>query len=270
MNRIRPQILLFTYHKSGTTLFNYVFRKLADRLGLSMTGLYGMTREIDPTIDIVLTGHSLLGCEPLPPFRAVRAVRDPRDIWVSGYLYHLRTREPWCVNTDFDPTPPIVYPRVDFSFQHWPERWKRSWLARLDSRSYQQNLLDRDRDAGLAFELEGYTGCTLTAMRGWRSRGPEVLDVQLEEIERDFDGMMERVFRHLGLTEAECAMALDIAASEDISRMDDATLAANGHIHSRRLAKWRDVLSPAQIRMFERRYGDLITGLGYQLSDPSP
>ena len=266
MTRTRPQILLFTYHKSGTTLFHNAFRKVADRLGMSMTEMYGVVRAIDPAIDIVLIGHSLLGFELSRPFRAVRVVRDPRDIWISGYLYHRRTQEPWCVNTDFDPTPPIVFPRVDFSFQHRPERWKRNWLARLSGRSYQRNLLDRDRDVGLIFELDGYTGCTLDAMRQWRLQRPEVLDVQLEAIANDFDGMMGPVFRHLGLTEAECAVALDSAVTEDISRMDDATLAANGHIHSRRLSKWRDVLSPAQIRMFESRYGDLITGLGYRLS----
>jgi len=92
-------------------------------------------------------------------------VRDPRDIWVSSYLYHLRTREAWCTNTTFDASPPIVYPRVDYSFQHRSEEWKRAWLDRLGGRSYQDNLRGLDRDRGLAFELNGYTDRTLTAMR---------------------------------------------------------------------------------------------------------
>jgi len=42
-------------------------------------------------------------------------------------------------------------------------------------------------------------------------------------------------------------------------------IAQNLHIHSRTLSKWRDFLSAAQLREFERRRGDLIVNLGYEL-----
>ncbi|HSU04851.1 MAG TPA: hypothetical protein VLI93_04705 [Acetobacteraceae bacterium] len=161
----RPQMLVFTYHKAGTTLFHYTLRKLAERLNLRLATLFGMARKIDPAIDIVLLGHSLPGFQIARSFRAIRVVRDPRDIWVSSYLYHRRTDEAWCTNTDFDQTAPITWPRVDLSFQHRPEPWKREWLSRLSGKSYQQNLLLRDQEAGLQFELDGYTACTLDAMR---------------------------------------------------------------------------------------------------------
>jgi hypothetical protein len=264
----RPQILIFSYHKSGTVLFARIMEKLGARLGLSVRTQRGMVYDIDPAADIVRLPHSLLGFTLARPFRAVRVVRDPRDIWVSGYLYHRHTNEGWCVNSNFDPTPPIGYPRVDFSMLHRPERWKRGWLARLNGRSYQQNLGERDQAAGLAFELEGYTGCTLAAMRAWRPL-PGTLDVRLEDIAADFDAVLARVFQHLGFTGEECACALEIAAAEDINRMDDTALAANPHIHSRTLSKWRETLSAEQLRQFERQYGDLVTGLGYDLSSPS-
>jgi hypothetical protein len=249
----------------GTTLFHYTLRKLAEPLKLRLAALFGMVHKIDPAIDLVLVGHSLPGFEPARPFRAIRVVRDPRDVWLSSYLYHRRTDEAWCTSTDFDPTAPITWPRVDLSFQHRPERWKREWLARLDGKSYQQNLLVRDQDAGLQFELEGYTACTLDAMRGWRLLGPEVLQVKLEDVMANFDTCMLAIFRHLGFTAAECDTAVQIAATEDVNRMDDAALAANTHIHSRTISKWRNVLSPSQVAAFERRYGDLIRGLGYDI-----
>jgi hypothetical protein len=261
----RPQILVFSYHKSGTTLFHHVMHRMADRLGCNIRVQYGMVNAIDRGLDIVLLPHSLLGFEPARDYRAVRIVRDPRDIWLSGYLYHCRTVEDWCTNANLDPAPPITYPRVDHSMRHRPERWKRRWLQRLSGRSYQQNLLERDRDAGLAFELDGYTGCTLEAMRGWRPL-PHCIDVRLEDINTAYDATMFRIFRHLGLTEEECAIALEIAAFEDVNRMDDAAVAANVHIHSRTLSKWRDELTAEQVRGFERRHGDLIVSLGYQLS----
>jgi hypothetical protein len=261
--RARAQMLVFSYHKSGTTLFLRVMTRVAEALGLGLSNQYGMALKIDPGPDIVLLPHSLLGFELTRPVRAVRIVRDPRDIWVSSYLYHLLGYEGWCSNTDFDPAPPIDYPRVDFSVRHRSERWKRTYLTGLGGRSYQQNLLERDQNDGLRFELERYTDWTLEAMRAWRLRNPSVLEVKLEDIAQDFDRCMLGIFRHLGLTEAECDVALQVAASQDIARMADTDIVANQHIHSRETSKWRSVLSIDQVAEFERRHGDLIASLGY-------
>jgi Nucleotide-diphospho-sugar transferase len=261
----RAQMLVFSYHKSGTTLLHHIMHKFAERLRLTIRVQYGTAYDIDPNADVVLLPHSLLGFQLARPFRAVRIVRDPRDIWVSGYLYHLRTNEGWCVNVDLDPTPPITYPQVDFSMLHRTERWKRSWLARLNGKSYQQNLRERDLAAGLAFELEGYTGCTLTAMRSWRVHA-DVLDVKLEDIAQAFDATMSRMFRHLGCNEAECEIACQIAATEDINRMDDTAIAASPQIYSRTLSKWRGTVPDALVRSFEQRHGDLLRALNYPLA----
>jgi hypothetical protein len=259
------QSLVFTYHKSGTVLFENVMQRVAARLGLRSATRYGLVTELDQRTDIFIIAHSLLGFELSRPFRGVRVIRDPRDIWVSSYLYHRRCPEGWCVNTDLRPQPPIGYPQVDFSMRHRPERWKREYLKRLGGKSYQQNLLERDRDAGLAFELAGYSGATLEAMCAWRPM-PQVIDVKLEAIAADFDGVMHQVFRHLGFDAAQCDIAVECAAAEDVARMDDATLAKRSHIHSRELSKWRSVLTTAQVAAFEGRYGGLIRALGYELA----
>ena len=86
-------------------------------------------------------------------------------------------------------------------FEHYPESWKRAYLARLGGKSYQDNLLERDREAGLAFELAGYTGCTLDAMRGWTLATPDVLQVQLEDVMCDFDGALGAIFKHVGFSD---------------------------------------------------------------------
>ena len=259
---------MFTYHKTGTVLAEQIMRALGERFGLTVALHYGLVEKIDPAADIVLLAHSLVGADfASRRFRAIRIVRDPRDIWVSGYLYHRHCPEGWCVNTNFDPTPPIGYPRVDYSFQHYPESWKQAYLAWLGGRSYQRNLLEPDQEAGLVFELAGYTGCTLGAMRGWRLTMGDVLDVQLETVTRDFDGALRAIFLHLGFSEGECAQAIELAAPHDLARMSDEVVAQNPHIHSRTLSKWRDFLSAAQLAEFEQRYGDLIVNLGYQLGN---
>ena len=264
---LRPQILVFTYHKTGTVLFEQVMRAVAARFGLTVAVHFGWVEKVDPATDIVLLGHSLVGRDfAARPFRAIRVVRDPRDIWVSGYLYHRRCREEWCTNTNFDSSAPITYPRVDYSVEHYPESWKGAYLAWLGGKSYQENLLERDREAGLAFELAGYTGRTLDAMRGWKLATPDLLQVQLEAVMCDFDGALGAIFKHVGFSDGECAQAIELARPHDVARMSDETLAENRHIHSRTISKWRDFLSAAEIDEFERRYGDVIADLGYRLS----
>ena len=258
---------MFTYHKTGTVLFEQVMRAVAVRFGLKVAVHFGLVEKVDPAMDIVLLGHSLVGRDfAARPFRGIRVVRDPRDIWVSGYLYHRRCREEWCTNTNFDMSEPITYPRVDYSVEHYPESWKSAYLESLGGKSYQDNLLERDQVSGLAFELTGYTGCTLDAMRGWRLATSDVLGVQLEAVMSDFDGTLRTIFRHAGFSDGECAQAVDLARPYDVARMSDEAVAGNRHIHSRTISKWHDFLSTAQIDEFEQRYGDLIADLGYCLS----
>jgi hypothetical protein len=129
--------------------------------------------------------------------------------------------------------------------------------------SYQQNLLRRTEEDALNFELAGYTGCTLEAMGAWRLAGPHIMDVKLDDVAADFDNTMRAIFSHLGFQKNERELAVRLAASHDIARMDDATVARNPHIHSRQLSKWRDILSPLQVASFKQRYGSLMTRLGY-------
>lgn len=246
----------------------HVMTKVSQALNLRLVNHYGMVDHLDSAPDIVLLPHSMLRHPPALPYRAIRMVRDPRDIWVSGYLYHLRTVEEWCTTTEVDPTPPITYPRVDHSVAHRSEAWKQRYIQRLGGRSYQQNLLNLSPQDGLGFELDGYTGWTLAAMREWPLNGVMALDVKLEDAMADFDGTMSRIFDHFELTAAQAQAALDVARTEDIRRMDDAALAERPQVTSRTISKWRDVLTPGQIVAFEAAYGDLIRSLGYPLSDP--
>jgi hypothetical protein len=231
-----------------------------------------LVEQLDLEPDVILLPHSTLRGPLDRPYRAVRMIRDPRDVWVSGYLYHMRCDEEWCRNIDMDPTPPIQWPQVDYSFAHWPEDWKRTYLERLGGKSYQQNLIDRSVADGLDFELNGYTGCTLATMREWKLNGADALDVKLEDIMADFDGTMLRVFSHFGFTAEQSQAALEMARLEDIRRMDHAAITERPQIYSRTISKWRDVLSAAQIARFEERHGDLIRELGYELAGavPSP
>jgi len=257
-------LICFSYHKTGTSLFLHVMTKICQRLGLVLVNHYGLVERLDPLPDVVLLPHSLLRGGLDRPYRAIRLIRDPRDMWVSGYLYHRHCNEGWCRNTDMDPTPPIGWPRVALSFAHLSEESKRRYLDFLNGKSYHQNLLDRSMADGLDFELDGYTGYTLATMREWTRNGADALHVKLEDVMADFDGAMQQIFDHFGFTAEQSQAALEVARSEDINRMDDVAIATRPQIHSRTISKWRNVLSAAQVARFEELYGDLIRELGYE------
>jgi hypothetical protein len=265
-DRQTPQIFIFCYHKVGTNLFSNVAAKLGAHFGLTVKSTLGMVRAIDRGADIAIFPHSLLDLDLGDyDYRGIRLIRDPRDVWVSGYLYHRKCTEQWCVNADLDASTPIDFPRVPVSQRHRPEAWKRAYLAGLGGCSYQRNLLALDQPSGLRFELDRYTAWTLEAMAAWVPRPGRILDVQLEAFARDFDGTMTAALSHLGFAGADLRQALAIAATEDVARMDDRRVAGNPYIHSRKLSKWADVLTEGDLREFEARHGNLIARLGYRL-----
>ena len=255
------QVFLFCYHKVGTHLLQAIFSKISRNMGRRYSEKFGMVRQLPPDADVILFAHSLVDFA-LPPHRGLRLVRDPRDVWVSGYFYHRRCSEPWCVNEDFSTAEPIDFPRVPLSQQHRPEAWKREYIEGLGGRSYQRNLLDLDLDTGLWFELDRYAGWTTRAMSEWRESG-DTMSVSIERFAFDFDRTMEAILDHLGFAGKDYAIAMDIAKREDVNRMNDDELRRRLYISSRTNSKWKQTLTQAHTEEFDKRYGDLTASLGY-------
>ncbi len=259
----RPWIL-FCYHKGGTVLLVKVFQTVADAFGLRFRALLGKPEGIPADADIVLLGHSLIGPGDIPgDFRGVRFVRDPRDVLISGYLYHMRCDEKWCVNRDFDLAEPILHPRVPFSQEHRAEAWKRTYLESLNGKSYQDNLRELSQEEGILFELDHYGGWTMEAMGAWVG-DPRVLETRFETVMADYDGSFTGMFSHLGLEGDDLARALELARDHDLNRKSDRALEANPHVSSRDTTRWRNFFSEAHRTAFKERHGELLVELGYE------
>ncbi|HEY2617485.1 MAG TPA: hypothetical protein VGI78_09130 [Acetobacteraceae bacterium] len=258
------QRLIASYHKTGTTLMADVMGDVADALGWKLQNLYGLVRksDIDPGADIVLLPHALLDFTPIgPDQRVVRLIRDPRDIWVSSYCYHLRCDEDWCTGRYTDLSAPILWPRVDFPLEHRAEAWKRDYLESLAGFSYQETLRSLDQDQGLVFEHRHCTSWTLDAMRQWRAGG---CDVKLEDFARNYEMTWHGLFCFLLFPPRAITVALNMARRHDIAHMTDAQIAAH-RVASRRPSDWRRFLTLDQAEEFETIHRDLILSLGYPL-----
>jgi hypothetical protein len=48
MSRVTPQLIVFSYHKTGTSLFLHVMTKVSELLGLTLVNHYGMVDRLAP------------------------------------------------------------------------------------------------------------------------------------------------------------------------------------------------------------------------------
>ncbi len=123
------------YHKAGTVWFKQVLRAVAEDFGLPFSVVQRSSGRPLPRPGIGLDNSSVLDYSELPPFRGTHMVRDPRDMLVSGYHYHLWTEEAWA-NVPIDG-------QGDLSLlaEHDPTCRKRSYREYLNDLPLEQGLL---------------------------------------------------------------------------------------------------------------------------------
>ena len=197
------------------------------------------------------------------PFRGSHLIRDPRDVVVSGYFYHLWTAEQWAHESD-----------------------GHSW----GGLSYQQYLNSVDRRQGLLAEIEHCAGTTLADMAAWDYARPQFLELRYEEVMADEQGQFARLFHFYGF-DAE-AVEVGLAAvtrvsihsettPDDQDQPPEATEEAQAlpptatedaehprrHVRSGKSGQWRRYFDDAHVERFKELTGDLVVRLGYE-SEP--
>lgn len=256
-------IYLFCHHKVGTVLLSKVFREVSSRNAWDFCALKGQQTRPPERPGVVLFQHATL-VPPERPFVGVHLIRDPRDVIVSGYLYHRRTSEAWCVNTDFDATPPVSFPQVPYSQEHRPEAWKAAYLESLGGRSYQEHLLALPQEEGLLFEMAHYGAWTVESMLAWDYRQADVLEVKFEDVMSDYDATFRTIFAHLGFSRSRLEAGLRVAAKHDLSRKSDREVRAMAHVSSKRPGKWQAYFTKKHRVAFREQFGDALIRLGYE------
>lgn len=104
--KITPNVLVATHHKTGTLWLRNVFSEIAEHTGRDFVNIsYMPSRETEPILreaSIAPTGkiffHNHSGFPELDNKRAflgLHMIRDPRDVILSGMHYHLKSSEKW-------------------------------------------------------------------------------------------------------------------------------------------------------------------------------
>jgi len=227
-----PLIVHCCHHKVGTLWLTRVLRAVAAEYGLRFFA--GEQHQLTADVDVFLQDHSRVDASALRPHRGSHMIRDPRDVVVSAYFYHLRTDEAWC---------------------HRPR-------AEYDGRSYQAWLRALDREAGIMAEIERSAGTVIRDMLAWRESVEGFHEMRYEDLLRDEATGFLRLFDHYGFSADAARRGTEIARRFSIARSSGAT----AHIRSGRPGEWREHFSEAHKRAFKRLTDDAALALGYAAS----
>ncbi len=263
----RP-LYIFCYHKVATTLMVKVFSMISMQFGLRIRQVGGLCNDIPDDADIIVFQHSLIDINKVEtPYAGVHFIRDPRDIIVSGYLYHKRCTEPWCTNTDFSLDTPVLFPKVPASQAHRPENWKRNYLLSLGNKSYQQNLRELTDSDGLLYEMKRYGAWTISSMLKWNYNNERVKEIRFETLMNNYDDTFMEIFSHLGFSGNDLAIALQLSARENLNSKTDLQVRNDSHISSRETTKWRNYFEEVHKKAFKKMFGAALIQFGYEDSN---
>ncbi len=249
-----PRLLCVgTHHKTGTVWMRRTFHKFAESEGIPVIRADRTTRKTDlpahgPALVVNWSSEFSPALFDHPDARFLHMIRDPRDVLLSGYRYHLSapTRNEKFLRT----------PRPD-----------------LGGLTYKEHLNTLpEMVSGLLFEMDGKHAETLTEMLAWPYGHPHVVDLRYEDMIDDHDCALFRA-----------ALAQMTVAGFDTERLtafywthslfgglaDESNRKANvtAHVRSGKTAQWRTKLPREVATIYAESYGAALKTLGYAEAD---
>ena len=185
-------ILIGTHHKTGTVLLRHILREVCPLLQwrCSVDDVPTTCRSPEQAqtagLQLCFQQHAIrLKVQDSPvPYRFVHIIRDPLEVVLSGYQYHLKTTERWAVRPD----------------------------KRYKNKSYRGYLNSLSLADGLAAELKHSLKDNLKTMPRVLNRTatrPCTLTLRLEDFERDWRGTTARLWDLFGVQDSGVAARLD-------------------------------------------------------------
>lgn len=156
-------------------------------------------------------------------------IRDPRDMVVSGYYYHLRCIEHWVIDPNFP------WHQLDGFHRKLPKRM-----------SYQEFLKTLDRESGMILELIRYQD-SFRHMLEWDYQNPCVMEMKYEDIIGHEGECFERLFKHYGFDTQIACKAAEIAEWHSLKNMKGYW----DHIRDGSVRQWKTEFTPLIVDVFK-------------------
>jgi hypothetical protein len=240
-DRPAPVVVHCAHHKVGTVWFKQVLSSVFLHYGLRFGVVAEWGEEPASRWDGVFYDHAHHFARSHVdgrPFRGTHMVRDPRDVAVSAFHYHLWSSEPW-----------LHEPRSEFG-----------------GKTYQGYLKSLPPDEGLAAEIRRSAETSIKEMADWDYAQPEFLELHYEDVFGNERAIFRRVFDHYGFTSDAAEWASRRADAFSFNNRADQAKRADGksHLRSGTPGGWREAFGPEHVRLFDEVAGTALTKLGYE------
>ncbi len=228
------------YHKVGTAWFIRVLRKIARYYGLNFQCC--LQSELKRNTDIFMEYTSRLDIEKLPDYVGSHIIRDPRDVVISAYFYHLWTKEEWA---------------------HIPRK-------SLKNLSYQEYLNSLNQEEGLIAEMQGISKEVIEEMSCWDYNNPNFFEFKYEDIIRNEEKVFYEIFEHYNFNEKAIQNCITIAEKFNFKNQSKRNIGAikqNSHLRSGKIGEWQELFTENHKQQFKELFGDILIKLGYETSN---
>lgn len=236
----QTKIFVGTHHKAMTTYFKAVLRLLAFGLGARFEDISKEAPRSETRV--FLSTHSRTPWPEIGPYRGIHIMRDPRDMIVSSYHYHLWTNELWA---------------------HVPDE---------NGRTYQEKLQAADKTEGLFMTIRHFIYFSRETLENWDLDDPDILEVSYDALMGDQrDDLYAQIFTFLGLTGWAHELGVRLMRLFEAgkrSKVSATKTNERAHIRSGRSGQWKDELEPEHLAYIEQELGHILDKFGYPRALP--
>lgn len=249
-------IIHTAHHKVGTSWFSAIFRALSAHYEIPLAR---EPEQVSASGNAFFMQHRVLAtpksfAADVRSYRGSHMIRDPRDVVISGYHYHLWTDEGWC-NKKIADLP-----------QQMRDKWKRLPLDDIGHLSYKEYLNTLSTEDGLLAEIDRASNTVVKDIMDWDYDNPDVFEFRYEDIMINEEEILRKMFTHYGFSPEAVDKSCEIAAEFSFSnRTGRAVGDVDGehHIRSGKLAQWKSEYNDSHKALFKELHGDALVKLGY-------
>ena len=237
-----PVVIHCCYHKIGTVWFGRILRDISAEFGLTFKigSNYEKIRKFQlyRDADIFLDPGSHVKTDKLPSYIGSHMIRDPRDMIVSGYFYHLWTNEEWA-----------NFPMVEYG-----------------GMSYKEYLNSLSKDMGLLEEIKR-VWFWIPHMVNWNYDNPRIFEIKYEDIISHEEAIFRQMFEHYGFKKTSIDRCCRIAEKYSFKNFKKRKSRNKNHLRSGRAGEWKELFKEEHKKLFKKMYPGAVVALGYEEND---
>lgn len=242
------------HHKVGTSWFKNILMAISAEFGLPF--VRDDQAEIRDPRSIFFQYHSQVDVASLPEYRGAHIIRDPRDLVVSGYYYHLWTKEEWAIT-------PIQDLPVDME-----KLWMLLPVKEIRHLSYQQYLQSLPREEGIMAEIRRASTADLREIFEWDYGNPKFFEFKYEAIMQHEEDVLRQLFHHYDFRDEAVERAVEIARRFSFERRTQRKTGVvdnKSHLRSGKLQQWKTEFNEEHKAYFKSLHGERLIKLGYEV-----